>query len=104
MTIRLRTAGYDVVCAGDGQSAIAMAGQEKPDLILLDIGLPAGTGYTVMGRIRQQRSPVATVPIIILTARDPEANRVLAMQGADAFFQKPVDNEALLAKIAELLW
>ncbi|MBC7235926.1 MAG: response regulator transcription factor [Chloroflexi bacterium] len=104
MTIRLRAAGYDVVFAGDGYSATVKARQEEPDLILLDIGLPAGNGFAIIKRIRQLISPLAMVPIIVLTARDPLANRELALQmGADAFFQKPADNAALLAKIEELI-
>ena len=104
MSIRLRAAGYDVAFAGDGYSATVKARQEEPDLILLDIGLPAGNGFVLLKRIRQLISPLAMVPILVLTARDPEANRELALQtGADAFFQKPVDNAELLATIEELI-
>jgi len=104
MTIRLRAAGYDVVFANDGYGATVMARKEEPDLILLDIGLPAGNGFAIIRRIRQLISPIAMTPIIVLTARDPEANRDLALQtGADAFFQKPIDNAALMAKIEELI-
>ncbi len=104
MAIRLHAAGYNVDIAGDGYTATVKARQEEPDLILLDIGLPAGNGFAVLKRLRQLTSAIAMVPIIVLTARDPQANRELALQnGADAFFQKPVDNEALLAKMEELL-
>jgi DNA-binding response OmpR family regulator len=104
MAIRLHAAGYTVEIAGDGYTATVKARQEEPDLILLDIGLPAGNGFAVLKRLRQLTSAISLVPIIVLTARDPQANRELALQsGADAFFQKPVDNEALLAKMEELL-
>ena len=104
MAIRLHAAGYTVDIAGDGYTATVKARQEEPDLILLDIGLPAGNGFAVLKRLRQLTSAIAMVPIIVLTARDPQANRELALQnGADAFFQKPVDNQALLAKMEELL-
>ena len=104
MAIRLHAAGYTVDIAGDGYTATVKARHEEPDLILLDIGLPAGNGFAVLKRLRQLTSAISMVPIIVLTARDPQANRELALQsGADAFFQKPVDNQALLAKIEELL-
>ncbi len=104
MAIRLHAAGYTVDIAGDGYTATVKARQEEPDLILLDIGLPAGNGFAVLKRLRQLTSAISMVPIIVLTARDPQANRELALQnGADAFFQKPVDNEELLAKMEELL-
>jgi len=104
LTIRLRHAGYQVVFASDGYSALAMSRREDPDLIILDLGLPAGDGFSVLQRIRRMISSIAVTPIIVLTARDAQENETRAMAaGADAFFQKPVDNQVLLSAITEML-
>lgn len=99
LTFRLRANGYETVIATDGYSAISVAQKEKPDLIILDIGLPAGDGFIVMERLRNHPS-LALIPIIILTARDSQINKERALKaGAVAFFQKPADNDKLLAAI-----
>ncbi len=103
LNIRLKANDYETVYATDGYMATKMARDEKPDLIILDIGLPMGDGFIVMDRLKDfiWRE---MIPVIILTARDPEANKERAMKaGAFAFFQKPADNDALLAAIAEAL-
>lgn len=103
LNIRLKANNYETVHATDGYMATKMARDEKPDLIILDIGLPMGDGFVVMDRLKDfiWRE---MAPVIILTARDPEANKKRAMEaGAFAFFQKPADNDALLAAIAEAL-
>lgn len=103
LNIRLKANNYETVYATDGYMATKMARDEKPDLIILDIGLPMGDGFIVMDRLKDfiWRE---MIPVIILTARDPEANKERAMKaGAFAFFQKPADNDALLAAIAEAL-
>src|SRR5690242_7163051 len=103
LNLRLRANNYDVVYAADGLSAMAVAQKEHPDLIILDIGMPAGDGFTVMDRL-QKSAPLACVPVIILTARDPQYHKERALKaGAIAFFQKPVDNEELLAAIRAAL-
>lgn len=103
LSIRLRANGYEVSIATEGLSAIKVAQQETPDLILLDIGLPAGDGFTVMDRMKSIRH-LALVPVVILTGRDPLANYQRAMDsGAKAFLQKPVDNDVLLRTIREVL-
>ena len=103
LDIRFRANQYDTAHASDGVSAISMARKETPDLIILDLGLPAGDGFTVMERL-QAFADLACVPVIVVTARDPRTNRQRALQaGAVAFFQKPVDNEELLAAIQQAL-
>lgn len=103
LNIRLRANNYETVYATDGYMATKMALDEKPDLIILDIGLPMGDGFIVMDRLRDFIWRKMT-PVIILTARDPEANKERAMEaGAFAFFQKPADNEALMAAIEKAL-
>ena len=96
LRLRLRANKYETVNAVDGYSAIAMAYKERPDLIILDLGLPAGDGFVVLDRL-QKDDKLSSIPVIVLTARDPQANerRVLRV-GAAAFFQKPADNAELL--------
>jgi len=103
LNVRLRANGYSVVFASDAISAISVARQEMPDVIILDIGLPAGDGFVVMKRLRALL-PVAHIPIIFLTGKDPVINREKALSaGAQAFLQKPVDNEVLLLAIRKAL-
>jgi DNA-binding response OmpR family regulator len=103
LNMRLRASDYNTAYATDGVSAIAMAQKERPNLILLDLGLPAGDGFTVLERL-QQSTYLANIPVIVLTARDPLPNRVRALTaGATAFFQKPADNAELLSAIRTTL-
>lgn len=99
LNLRLRANQYDTAYATDGFSAIAMAQKEQPNLIILDLGLPAGDGFVVLERL-QQNANLSSIPVIILTARDPQSSREKSLQaGATAFFQKPVDNSRLLSAI-----
>jgi DNA-binding response OmpR family regulator len=103
LNLRLRANNYDVVYAADGLSAMAVAQKEHPNLIILDIGMPAGDGFTVMERLQKSAS-LACVPVIILTARDPQYYKERALRaGATAYFQKPVENDELLAAIRSAL-
>ena len=103
MSMRLKKSGYDVVIATDGVSATSTIKTEQPDLILLDINLPAGDGFAVMRRV-SLNPQVAFTPIIVITARDPVETRTLALEaGAQAFFQKPVDIDELLDAIRNIL-
>jgi DNA-binding response OmpR family regulator len=99
LNLRLRANHYETAYATDGFSAIAMAQKKNPDLIILDLGLPAGDGFVVLERL-QQNARLSSIPVIILTARDPQSSREAALRGgATAFFQKPVDNSRLLSTI-----
>lgn len=103
LKLRLRANHYDTVHAGDGYSAIAQAYKEHPNLIILDLGLPAGDGYVVLDRL-QRDDKLSSIPVIVLTARDPQSSEQKAMQaGAAAFFQKPADNAELLEVIRATL-
>jgi DNA-binding response OmpR family regulator len=96
LKIRLRANHYDTVQASDGYSAISVAQKENPNLIILDLGLPAGDGFVVLKRL-QDSDTLSNIPVIVLTARDPQSNEQQALQaGATAFFQKPADNNELL--------
>jgi DNA-binding response OmpR family regulator len=103
LNLRLRANHYDTYYACDGFSAVAMAQKERPDLIILDIGLPAGDGFVVLERLQRQAA-LAAIPVIVLTARDPQFNKERTLKaGATAFFQKPADNEELLTAIKATL-
>ena len=103
LNLRFRANHYETAYATDGMSAIAMAQKEKPDVIILDVGLPAGDGFVVMDRL-QQNAELASIPVIVLTARDPQGTRQRIMKaGASAFFQKPADNGKLLNAIRSVL-
>lgn len=103
LKLRLRANHYDTVHAVDGYSAIAQAQKEHPDLIILDLGLPAGDGFIVLERL-QDDDKLSAIPVVVLTARDPQGNEQRAMQaGAAAYFQKPADNAELLDVIRATL-
>jgi DNA-binding response OmpR family regulator len=103
LSARLRASGYAVVSAMDGVSAIAVARKEAPDLVILDLGLPAGDGFVVLELMRSLPDLVAT-PVIVLSARDPTSNKKRALDaGALAYFQKPTDNHEFLAAIRQAL-
>src|SRR6202161_4428886 len=89
--------------AADGMASIAEARKQKPDLVILDLGLPAGDGFSVMERLKANDS-LSLIPVIVVSARDREANMDRALKaGAKAFLQKPVENAELLAVIRRVL-
>jgi len=103
LNLRLRANNYDTAFASDAVMALSIAKKEKPDLILLDLGLPGGDGFLVMERMKNIAS-LACTPIIVVSARDPEKNKERALKaGAEAYFQKAVKNEELMTSIAEAL-
>jgi DNA-binding response OmpR family regulator len=103
LRLLLRAHDYATVIAADAVSAISQAKNEQPDLILLDLGLPAGDGFIVMERLNNIDS-LASIPVFVLSARDREVNEARALNaGAKKFFQKPVDNNLLLASIKSVL-
>ena len=103
LNLRLRASNYDTAFAADAVMALSIAKKEAPDLILLDLGLPGGDGFLVLDRMKSIAS-LACTPVIVLSARDPKANEKRALDaGADAFFQKPVDNEVLMTAIQRAL-
>jgi two-component system KDP operon response regulator KdpE len=103
LSARLKANGYSLSCATDAISAIAVARKELPDLVILDLGLPAGDGFLVLERMKGLSDLVA-IPVIVLSARDPTANKKRALEaGAIAFFQKPADNHEFLTAIQHAL-
>jgi DNA-binding response OmpR family regulator len=96
----LQKEGYAIVAAYDGEQAIALAQQENPDLVLLDIQLPKKDGWAVCRSIRAS----SRVPIIMLTARGEETDKVLGLElGADDYLVKPFSMRELLARVRAAL-
>jgi DNA-binding response OmpR family regulator len=99
----LKSAGFEVVAARDGLTAISTARKEQPDLILLDLGLPAGDGFVVLQRL-QMLLNTGTIPVIVVSSRTPIGNRDAALKaGAIAYIHKPVNMPILLKAINEAL-
>jgi DNA-binding response OmpR family regulator len=103
MHVRLKANHYDTCLAGDTFAGVAEARRSMPDLILLDLGLPAGGGFLVMERLKMIPA-LAIIPVIIVSARDGLGNQKRAFDaGAKAFLQKPVDDAELLAVVRQAL-
>ena len=101
--VLLKASNYDTFFAADGISSMVEARKHEPDLIILDLGLPAGDGFVVMERFKLIPS-LAVIPIIVVSARAGLANRERALKaGAKAFVEKPWDDDALLATIRQML-
>ena len=95
--IRLQSRGYQVVTASDGQQALEMAEQERPDLILLDVLMPVMDGYSCLRELNT-RFGRGQIPIIILTARD-RMKDLFELEGVADYVIKPFDHEDLLIRI-----
>ena len=94
---------YDTIFAGDGLAAVSEAIKHQPDLILLDLGLPAGDGFILLERFRANMN-LSLIPVIVVSARDLRGNKERSLKaGAKAFVQKPWNDNELLALIRQLL-
>jgi two-component system sensor histidine kinase/response regulator len=98
LTVRLQSEGFRVTSAPDSITALGLARTHEPDLILLDLGLPGGDGMTFLSRLRTLPN-VPFIPVIVVTARRDANREAILAAGVQDFFEKPVDNEALLASI-----
>ena len=103
LSILLQRAGYEVVCAFDGATALALARERCPDLCILDGTMPRLAGFEVLTALRNDEA-TAAVPVLILTATVDEA-REIRRHGVvpEGFVQKPFDSTALLAEVSRLL-
>jgi DNA-binding response OmpR family regulator len=96
----LEVAGYGVTVVGNGEAAIASARGERPDLVVLDLGLPGVDGFDVAREIRRN----ANTPIVMLTARGDEADRIVGLElGADDYLVKPFSPKELVARVRAVL-
>lgn len=96
----LKKEGYLVEIAGDGNVALEMVRNSKPDLVVLDIMLPGKDGFEVCRILRQE----SNIPVLMLTARDDEIDRVVGLEvGADDYLAKPFSMRELIARVKALL-
>jgi DNA-binding response OmpR family regulator len=96
----LERAGFGVLAATDGRSALSLARTEKPDLMILDLGLPQMDGLDVTRELRK----VSNVPIIMLTARSEETDKLVGLElGADDYVTKPFSPKELVARVRVVL-
>jgi two-component system alkaline phosphatase synthesis response regulator PhoP len=96
----LQQAGFSVLTAADGPSALALARREHPDMIVLDLGLPGLDGLDVTRALRTS----SDVPIIMLTARADESDRIVGLElGADDYLVKPFSPKELVARVRAVL-
>ncbi len=97
----LDLAGFDVCLAGDGEAVAGLVAERRPDLVVLDLVLPGLSGLEVLRRLRATRR---TLPVIMLTARDDEDDKVQALQdGADDYLVKPFSARELVARAHAVL-
>jgi DNA-binding response OmpR family regulator len=96
----LRRAGFAVVSAVDGKEGLRLFHDERPDVVLLDLGLPTLDGWAVLERIRD----LSNVPVMMLTAHGLEVDKVRGLSlGADDYMTKPFGNSELVARVQALL-
>jgi DNA-binding response OmpR family regulator len=96
----LARAGFDVIVVGDADSALASVRSARPDLLVLDLGLPGQDGLDVAREVRRR----SDTPIVILTARGDEADRIVGLElGADDYVVKPFSPKELVARVRAVL-
>ena len=102
LAIRLEAAGYEVLTALDGVQGVRRALDHRPDLIITDIWLPVGIGFSLAQRL--QRAGLGNIPLVFITASKLPGLKQAAIQlGAAAYFEKPYDPETLLRTVARVL-
>ena len=100
---RLERRGFAVFAAQDGQAAVAMTNELKPDIVLMDVSMPILSGLEATRAIRADAS-VASTPIVALTAHAMDGDRARCMEaGCDAYATKPVDLPGLIATMERLV-
>ena len=100
LAFNLEQAGYRVSTAADAENGLALAARDRPDLVLLDIGLPGMDGLDALRHFQVR----VAVPVIFLTARRRELDQVVGLElGADDYVTKPFDQDVLLARIRAVL-
>ena len=101
--VLLKAHDYDTFFAADSVAAVSEARKQHPDLILLDLGLPAGDGFIVLERFKAN-TMLQMIPVVVVSARDPHQNKERALKaGARAYLQKPWNDDELLETIRSLL-
>ena len=101
LSINLRYEGYEVLQAQDGRAGLALAVEQEPDLMILDVMLPELNGYEVVAELRRRGSQL---PVIMLSAKASEQDKILGLdRGADDYLGKPFGVPELLARVKALL-
>jgi len=102
LAVRLEAAGYQVLTAPDGVEGVRRAFDHRPDLIISDIWLPVGIGFSLAQRLK--RAGLGHIPVVFITAsRLPGLREAATQLGAAGYFEKPYDPEALLRAITQVL-
>ncbi len=99
---RLKKAGYEVITATDGGQGLETADRQRPDLILLDLGLPVIDGYEVCRRLKSDEK-LKDIPVLIMTASIERIKDKVKEIGADGFVLKPFEPQDLLSAIKKFL-
>ena len=112
LTLKLKGAGYQVLTATDGSSAVSLARREKLDLLLLDLNFPPDVGhgggvpwdgFLILSWLKHMQEAQG-IPIIVITGSDSAKDKQNALAvGVVGYFQKPIDHEQLLARIGQVL-
>ncbi len=101
ITFKLEQAGYRTSSAGSAEDALVLAQQDRPDLVLLDIGLPGMDGLEALRHFQQE---LDNLPVIFVTARRRELDTILGLElGADGYITKPFNSDILLAHVKSVL-
>ena len=96
----LRRAGFEVAEAGDGETALVRVERDRPDLVILDILMPEMDGLDVCRAVRGGSAGNANVPILFLSSKDAEADRIVGLElGADDYITKPFSPRELVARV-----
>ncbi|HEY2896288.1 MAG TPA: response regulator, partial [Gemmatimonadaceae bacterium] len=99
----LKSRGFGVVIARDAMQAVMFAVQQQPNAILLDVNMPAGTGLGALKRL-QASTRTSSIPVLVVSgSTDLTLPATVRAEGAKGFFKKPVDLDALCARLDELL-
>ena len=100
---RLQEAGYETMIASDGYMGVKLAHEQKPDLIMLDLKLPAGGGMTVLKSVRLAAN-LGYIPIVVLTGmQDEQYKKQILDMGVDAYLEKPYDPAQLIETIKKVI-
>ena len=99
----LKAAGFDTAVAMDALGALSQTQRLKPDLIVLDLGLPAGGGFTFLQR-KSTMPAIALIPVLVISGQDRATSEARAIEaGASAFVEKPATGDVIVSKVREVL-
>ena len=104
ISYNLQKAGFDTICAFDGETALQQVREYRPDLIVLDVMLPKISGWEVCRALRHDPDLQTSAPVLMLTARGEESDKVIGLElGADDYLVKPFGMRELVARVRALL-